>query len=129
MSHSEFGRPPEFDAWVRYDQWDAKALAELLAARVASRERRVAILRTESRLDTRDSPLASGDSPLAASLWTIFADDQPIGTVSQLHLDAPIWAAPAYGIELSMGVIDSSEVAPRGKSDYRPFGRAHPSVA
>jgi phenylalanyl-tRNA synthetase beta chain len=49
--------------------------------------------------------------------------------VRRVPLDAPVWAAPAFGIELSMGEIDSTEVAPRGKSDYRAFGRSHPTVS
>jgi len=57
------------------------------------------------------------------------ANDEEVGVVRRLALDAPVWAAPAFGIEISMGTIDSTEVAPRGKSAYRPFGRSHPTVS
>jgi phenylalanyl-tRNA synthetase beta chain len=51
-----------------------------------------------------------------------------VGVVRRMQLDAPVWAAPAFGVEISMGVIDSTDVAPRGESAIRPFGRPQPSV-
>jgi len=56
------------------------------------------------------------------------AGEQLVGVVRRLQLDAPVWAAPAFGVEISMGVIESTEVAPRGESAYRPFGRSQPAV-
>jgi phenylalanyl-tRNA synthetase beta chain len=35
-------------------------------------------------------------------------------------LDAPVWAKPAYGVELSLGIIDSSQVAAPGQNALRP---------
>ena len=46
----------------------------------------------------------------------------------RVALDAPVWAAPAFGIELSLGVIDSAQVAPPGESAHRPPVRARRSV-
>jgi len=43
------------------------------------------------------------------------------GSVRVLSLDAPVWAAPAYGVELDLGVVDSEDVAPPGQSIH---GRA-----
>jgi phenylalanyl-tRNA synthetase beta chain len=44
-------------------------------------------------------------------------------------LDAPVWAAAAYGVELSLGTIDSSQVAPQGASAHRPFERPLAAVS
>jgi phenylalanyl-tRNA synthetase beta chain len=43
-------------------------------------------------------------------------------------LDAPVWAAPAFGVELSLGNVESADVAPHGESAYRPFDRPTPRV-
>jgi phenylalanyl-tRNA synthetase beta chain len=49
-------------------------------------------------------------------LWTIELDGANRGLVRVVSLDAPVWAAPAYGIELDLGVVDSEDVAPAGAS-------------
>jgi phenylalanyl-tRNA synthetase beta chain len=89
-----------FQAWVTYNEWDARALAERVA-QVAYPGRRLAI-----------EPAPAGDG----TFWRIEVDGQPSGVVRRLSLDAPIWAAPAFGIELSLGVMDSANVAPPGRS-------------
>jgi phenylalanyl-tRNA synthetase beta chain len=98
-------RPPHFTEPKppRYDQWDARALAERLAE-VAVPSARVELVPAGA---TRR---ASGD------LWSIQLDGETCGVVRALTLDAPVWAAPAYGVELDLGPIDSTEVAPPGKS-------------
>lgn len=101
----------EFDAWVRYAEWDAKALAQDVASSI----------RPGSAVSLRDS---ANDT----ALWDVLVDGQSIGVVKQVALDAPVWAAPAYGIELSMGVIDSGQVAPQGESAHRPATRPAPVV-
>ena len=85
----------------RYDQWDAKALAEHLAM-VASPGRAVTLIPADAA--------ARADG----ALWAIEIDGVPRGEVRILALDAPVWAAPAFGIELELSVIDSTDVAPRG---------------
>jgi len=109
-AHFTDPKSAEFDAWIRYNEWDAKALAESLAS----------VCHSGAVIELR----ASSDG-----LWDVFADDKQVGTVRRLGLDAPVWAAPAFGVEISMGTIDSTEVAPRGESAYRPFGRSHPTVS
>ena len=65
-----------------YDQWDAKEIAEAVAA----------------------STYPSGDLKLVVSthgfLWDILLDGERVGSVQQLSLDAPVWASPAFGIEM-----------------------------
>ena len=97
----------EFEAWANYDEWDVKGLAEQLVhsgypAGTVSLE-------------------ASGDSQ---QLWTVSVDGNDVGVARRVMLDAPPWAAPAFGVELSLGVIDSSQVAPQGASAHRPFERS-----
>jgi phenylalanyl-tRNA synthetase beta chain len=108
-------RPPHFSEPKppRFDQWDARALAERLAD--------VAVPGARAELVPADAAArAAGD------LWTVQLDGQTRGVVRALSLDAPVWAAPAYGIELDLGPIDSAEVAPPGKSIH---GQTAPRTA
>ena len=87
----------------RYDEWDAKALAERAAA-IAAPGAVVSL-----------TP-ATPDAQASGALWSIQMDGVDGGIVRVMQLDAPVWAATAYGIELDLGVVDSADVAPRGKS-------------
>lgn len=109
--HFSDPKSPEFDAWALYDQWDAKALAELVARAIAPG------VHSELR-----------DSADNASLWDVFTGDGSIGAVKRLELDAPVWAAQAFGLELSLGRIDSAQVAGPGESAHRPATRPAPVV-
>ena len=94
----------DFTAWSNYTQWDLKALAERLAA--------VAYPGLEIRNEVGTSD---------GVLWRILAGGGEVGLVRALALDAPIWAAPAFGLELSLGLVESEDVAPAGTTAYRPF--------
>jgi phenylalanyl-tRNA synthetase beta chain len=61
-------------------------------------------------------------------LWEIRVGATTTGTVRRVPLDAPVWAAPAYGVELSLGVLASDPVAPRGESAHRRFESPKPVV-
>ncbi len=65
-----------------YDQWDAREIAEGIAA----------------------SAYPGGDFKLVVSifgfLWDILLDGERVGSVQQLSLDAPVWASPAFGVEM-----------------------------
>jgi phenylalanyl-tRNA synthetase beta chain len=94
-SHFTEPKPPKFDAW------DAKALAEQIA-RAAFPGRAVSLLPSEQD-----------------SLWFVRVDDEAVGSVSAVKLDAPIWAAPAFGVEITLGVMGSARVAaPRTHAHY-----------
>jgi phenylalanyl-tRNA synthetase beta chain len=105
-AHFTDPKSPEFEQWVVFDQWDAKALAELAASAI----------RPGVAVTLRESEDVS-------VLWTVLAGGETIGVVRQVVLDAPVWASAAFGIELSLGVIDSSQVAPVGESAHRPAVR------
>jgi phenylalanyl-tRNA synthetase beta chain len=109
--HFSDPKTPEFAAWINYDEWDAKALGRLIA--------------TMSYPGTSIEMVASDAPDL---LWEIRVAGKPTGTVRRLALDAPVWAAAAYGIELSLGVLASDAVAPRGESAHRKFESPRPVV-
>ena len=89
-------RPPHFTESKppAFDEWDAKGLAESIAA-VAYPAARVELL--------------AGAAP--GVLWEIAVDGATRGVVRRVTLDAPVWASPAFGVELSLGVVASEEVA------------------
>jgi phenylalanyl-tRNA synthetase beta chain len=80
-----------------YDQWDAKEIAEAVATSVYPR----------------------GDLKLVVSthgfLWDILLDGERVGSVQQLSLDAPVWASPAFGVEM----LIKPEAAVRAEMKYR----------
>lgn len=86
------------------DVWDAKGLAELIAAAVGGG--------VAAELHS-----ASGDV-----LWEIRAGGEWLGHVRRLALDAPVWAAPAFGVELTLQTVSAEPIAPPGRGNY---SRAH----
>ena len=80
------------------DAWDARAVAETILRVVAP---------TEGRLVPSDG--ADG------TLWSIEVDGESRGHVSRVTLDAPVWAAPAFGIEMVLGSVSNADVAPPGE--------------
>jgi len=93
-------QPPVFDAW------DAKGLAERLAA-AAFPGRAVTCVPVPER-----------------SGWTLQdADGESIGVVHEVPLDRPVWASAAWGIELTLGVLASDAVAPAGQHAHAPGER------
>jgi phenylalanyl-tRNA synthetase beta chain len=105
-------KSPAFDEWVKYSEWDAKDLASVIAS--AAYPGRPASLR---------------DASTANALWDVYVGEERVGDVRRVSLDAPVWASPAYGVEITLGVIDSAQVAPTGSSAYRPSARTAPVVS
>jgi len=93
------------------DEWDAKAAAEA-ALRAAYPGGQVAL-----------TP-ASGDR-----LWEIRAQGAVLGWVARLQLDAPVWAAPAFSIEFSLGRVPTAPAAPRGTHNYMEGSASQPAHA
>jgi phenylalanyl-tRNA synthetase beta chain len=104
----------EFAAWATYDEWDAKSLASTIA-RAVYPTGDIAIVPSSS--DDRALARLTGGTESTA-LWSVVADGRTVGVVRRLELDAPVWASPAFGVEVSLGVIPSDDVAPVGKSAY-----------
>jgi phenylalanyl-tRNA synthetase beta chain len=88
-----------------FGEWDAKGLAELVA-RVASPGELVEL-----------EPIGEGDL-----LWRIAVGGKARGEVRRVPLDAPVWAAPAFGVELTLAAMSNADVAPAGE-------HAHGAVA
>ena len=92
-------RPPHFTepAPPPFDAWDAKALAEALA---------------EAAYPGSAIALVPADDPSA--VWRIEVDGVAQGTVQELAIERPVWASVAWGVELTLGVMPSRDVAAAG---------------
>lgn len=102
-------RPPHFSDPdpAPFDAWDAKSLAESMA--------RVAFPGAVITLH----PTVTGP------LWRVQADGADVGFVGKVSLDRPVWAAEAFGVELTLGLMSSADVAPAGQ--HAPALPAHRS--
>jgi phenylalanyl-tRNA synthetase beta chain len=100
-----------------FDEWDAKYLGEL-AARAAYPGAAVEL-----------RPAADeGDEGL---LWRIFVDGASMGIVGGVRVAAAVSAAAAaaFGVELSLGVVDAAPVAAPGHNAHgQSDGRRHASA-
>jgi phenylalanyl-tRNA synthetase beta chain len=93
-----------------YDAWDAKGLAESTA--------RTAF--PSAVIELRPADDASG------LLWQVLIDGEIRGEARQLALDAPVWASPAFGVEIVLGPMSNGDVAPPG--EHAHGGAESPSV-
>lgn len=95
-------RPPHFTEPdpPAFDEWDAKGIAE----------RMVSVAFPASAVSLRPGE--------GEQLWTVHVDDRVIGAVSRLILDAPTWAKPAFGIELTLERTVTDAVASPGANAY-----------
>ena len=92
-----------------FDEWDAKGIAERVA---------------------RDAHPGVGIALVPAEgewLWRVHAGGADVGGVRRVALDAPVWAAPALGVEIALAEMQNAAVAPRGQNAHgstpRPEGR------
>lgn len=106
--HFTDSKPPAYDAW------DAKAIAQRLASLVHGA--------SQVTLNANHAPLcfvAGDDAPTAGEqLWTIEVAGAVVGRVVRLTLDAPVWAAAAYGVELTLHAWPRSKVAEAGRNAW-----------
>jgi len=104
-AHFTEPNPPAFD------EWDAKGIAEH-AAQVAHPASTVTLV------PARDD-----------AIWTVEVDGSATGVVKRLALDAPVWAAPAYAIELRLGEIATAPPAAHGSHAYKEGTTKRAAVA
>ncbi len=90
-AHFTNAKPGQIDAW------DAKFLAEQVGSVIA-----------HGAVELR----ASEDDD---ALWLVIIDGQERGRVTRVPLDAPVWAAPAFGVEIVLGDVPNGDVAPVGE--------------
>ncbi|BAH38916.1 MAG TPA: phenylalanine--tRNA ligase subunit beta [Gemmatimonas aurantiaca] len=99
-AHFSEPEPPAFDAW------DAKELG----ARVAT-----------AAFPGRAVSLQPADGALE---WAIVVDDVgTVGQVSAVPLDRPLWATEAWGVEVTLGVVSSDDVAGANQHAHTPAER------
>ena len=100
-AHFTEPQPPSFD------EWDAKAVAEVaVATAFGGAGRRIELV-----------------PGTGAVLWQIQIDGRTFGNVVRVELDAPVWAAQAFGLELVLGEMETDPAAPRGGHVYMEGGR------
>jgi Phenylalanyl-tRNA synthetase beta subunit len=92
-SHFVGGTPGNFD------EWDAKWIAQTVAA--------ATFPSTDVMLTVKDD-----------GLWEIVARDRPVGRVTRVSLNAPVWSAPAFGIEIDLSAAVGLKASP---NPYRPL--------
>jgi phenylalanyl-tRNA synthetase beta chain len=110
-AHFTDPKSADFDEWVTFAEWDAKALGQSIA---------------QAAYPAAAIELREGASD--SVLWDVLSDGNSVGVIRRVALDAPVWAAPPFGVEISLGVIDSGQVAPAGEAARRPFERPAPTV-
>lgn len=95
-------KPPDFD------EWDAKALAERIAQTAYP----------GAKVELRDG--------MPRFIWTVEVDGKMMGVVLRPAIDAPPWAAPAFGVEITLLSIANADVAAPGTTNYAnaPAGAA-----
>ncbi len=71
-----------------YDEWDIKFLAETAAA---------------AAFPSAVVKMIPGTGEI---LWEIVVDGHPVGSARRLTIDAPIWAKPAFGLEINLEAIE-----------------------
>jgi phenylalanyl-tRNA synthetase beta chain len=86
-SHFTEPKPPN------YDEWDAKEIAEAIG---------------ESAFPGHIISCVPAE---VDSLWTVTAGDVKVGNVRRISLDAPAWAAPAFGVEINLQALGASVIA------------------
>ncbi|MFN9086735.1 MAG: phenylalanine--tRNA ligase subunit beta [Gemmatimonadaceae bacterium] len=104
---AHFTEPPP----PAFDMWDAKDLAaRLLAAAFPG-------LRGEFIAD------------VGVPGWTLTVDGVGVvGRVEAVRLDRPVWASEPWGVEITLGVIDSGDVAAAGQHAHAPAVRESGAV-
>jgi phenylalanyl-tRNA synthetase beta chain len=83
-----------------YDEWDIKYLAETIAT---------------AAFPGLEVKLSPGSGQI---LWDVAVGGTKVGIARRLTLDAPIWAKPAFGVEINLEAIEQTSA--RAKT-YRPL--------
>jgi phenylalanyl-tRNA synthetase beta chain len=109
---------PTVEEWLAYDRWDVEALARSICE-IAFPGKLVTLQPAEG---------APGVRQLSAD-WIVVREGTTIGRVGRVNLDAPVWAAPAWGLEITLGRVDSRAPADKGQHSYVGAERRLTSVS
>ncbi len=93
-----------------FDEWDAKALGEEIARAVAPGS---------------TPAFRPGDGDI---LWIIEIDGVRRGEIRKVRLDAPLWAAQAFGAELTVQLLSAEPVAAAGSARHDSAVNKPPTV-
>lgn len=106
-------RPPHFTEPLppSFDAWDAKALAEHVAA--------VAFAHEAIELEADDG----------GSGWRVRAGGRDVGRAGPVALDRPPWAAEAWGVEVVLAPMPNGPVASPGRHAHGGSVAAGPAAA
>jgi phenylalanyl-tRNA synthetase beta chain len=96
-----------FDEWVAWDRWDVEAMAHAICE----------IAFPGKILSLQPAEGAPGVPQLSAD-WVVVREGTTIGRVGRIRLDAPVWAAPAWGLEITLGRVESRAPAEKGQHSY-----------
>ena len=109
-------RPPHFSEpkVPKVDAWDAKALAERLGE--SAFPGHVIELRPAAGAELLWEIHAGASGGNNGSTRESSRSGTKVGEVRQVALDAPIWAAPAFGVEIVLSAVESAPVARPGQS-------------
>ncbi|MEO5569112.1 MAG: hypothetical protein ABIR92_11500, partial [Gemmatimonadaceae bacterium] len=97
----------KFEEWVSYDRWDVEALA-----------RDICGVAFPGKLVSLQARPADAGVPVLVADWMIIKEGTPVGRVGRVALDAPVWAPTAWGLEITLGRVDSRPPAARGQHAY-----------
>lgn len=107
-------RPPHFTEPQppAFDVWDVKAIAERVAA---------------AAFPGATITLVPASAP---RVWDIDVGGRgPVGYVEQLTLDRPVWASDAFGVELTLGLMPSADVAPPSEHRHATVIEREPAAS
>jgi phenylalanyl-tRNA synthetase beta chain len=94
-----------------YDEWDLKYLADIVAT--------AAFPSSTIKLIP-----ASGET-----LWEISVDGHTVGEARRLTLDAPVWAKPAFGLELNLEALAQAQATSKAYRAIPATPRAQVDLA
>ncbi len=126
-AHFTDPKPPAFDAW------DAKALAERIA-RAAYPGEHVELhtfqdgtLWSVDIVNANPVPEVGPEQDDGSHIESFSIGVVHLGVVPVVGLDAPVWASPAFGVEIRLGMLSAAPEALPGKHDYRHAEGSEPS--
>ena len=117
-AHFTDPKPPAFDAW------DAKSLAETIAnavrpgANIRLSPGEKGALWSVNVFEAGTVPEVGPEQDDGSHFETFSIRVEQLGVVRVVSLDAPVWASPAFGIEIRLGHFSSDAEAAPGKHDY-----------
>jgi phenylalanyl-tRNA synthetase beta chain len=110
---------PAFEEWASFDRWDVEAMAREICA-MAFPGQNVVLSAAKDPLPGADQKqvLRSGQDDTLVADWIIVREGTNIGRVGRVRLDAPVWASPAWGLEITLGRVESRAPAEKGQHSY-----------